>query len=101
MLRFIFFTIITIITVGLILYYLVKSKDNELSLIIALALILGGALGNLLDRIRFGEVIDFIDVFVKTYHWPAFNIADSAISLGAFLMFFWVFRRGKKDKCEG
>ena len=50
-------------------------------------LIAGGALGNALDRIRFGKVVDFIDVYVQTWHWPAFNIADAAITVGAL---FWI-----------
>lgn len=52
----------------------------------ALSLIAGGAAGNLVDRIRFGEVVDFIDWYVKSWHWPAFNVADSAISIGAVLL---------------
>ncbi len=48
----------------------------------ALALIFGGALGNLIDRFRFHWVVDFLDVFIKTFHWPAFNVADSAITVG-------------------
>ena len=48
-------------------------------------LIAGGAVGNALDRIRFGKVVDFIDVYVQTWHWPAFNIADASITVGAFL----------------
>lgn len=52
----------------------------------ALALILGGALGNLIDRLRFGYVVDYIDIYIRSYHWPAFNIADAAISIGALLL---------------
>ena len=52
---------------------------------LALALIAGGAAGNLVDRIRFGSVIDFLDLYVGRYHWPAFNVADSAICIGAGL----------------
>jgi len=52
----------------------------------ALALILGGAIGNLIDRLRFGYVVDYIDIYIKSYHWPAFNIADAAISIGALLL---------------
>lgn len=48
----------------------------------ALALVFGGALGNLIDRVRWGEVVDFVDVFWRTYHWPAFNVADAAITVG-------------------
>lgn len=54
----------------------------------ALGLIFGGAVGNLFDRWRFGAVVDFIDVYWKTYHWPAFNVADSAISVGVALLAF-------------
>ena len=53
---------------------------------IALALVLGGALGNLLDRVFLGYVVDFIDVYYLNYHWPAFNVADSAITVGAILL---------------
>ncbi|MDF1827127.1 MAG: signal peptidase II [Legionellaceae bacterium] len=52
----------------------------------ALALILGGAIGNLIDRVRIGYVVDFIDVFYQSYHWPVFNLADSAICVGAVLL---------------
>lgn len=64
---------------------------------LALALIAGGALGNLIDRIRFSFVIDFLDVYVGTHHWPAFNIADSAITIGVSLFIFknLVFERGQ------
>jgi len=53
---------------------------------LSIAGILGGAIGNLLDRLRFGEVIDFLDCYVEGYHWPAFNIADAAISVGVFFL---------------
>jgi signal peptidase II len=53
---------------------------------VALALIFGGAVGNLIDRWRFGAVVDFIDVYWRAYHWPAFNVADSAISIGVALL---------------
>lgn len=97
MLRFVFFVAITVLAVGLILYYVAKSEKEEPRLILALSLILGGALGNLIDRLRFGVVVDFIDVYFKTYHWPAFNIADSAISLGAFFMLLEMLRRRKES----
>lgn len=57
----------------------------------AIALIAGGALGNLVDRVRTGAVIDFIDLYWRTYHWPAFNIADSAICIGVGLFLFLSF----------
>jgi signal peptidase II len=53
----------------------------------SVAAILGGAIGNLLDRLRYGEVVDFLDVYIGAYHWPAFNVADTAISVGVFFLF--------------
>ena len=61
---------------------------NSVLYTVALALIAGGAIGNLIDRIRFGFVIDFLDVYVGVHHWPAFNIADSAITVGVTLFIF-------------
>ncbi len=59
----------------------------------ALALILGGAIGNLIDRVAYGHVIDFLDFHVHGWHWPAFNVADSAITVGAILFVLDEFRR--------
>jgi signal peptidase II len=59
---------------------------------IALSLILGGALGNLYDRIAFGYVVDFLEFYVGAYHWPSFNIADSAITVGVVLLAFEIIR---------
>jgi len=81
-----FFSLVTLLAITLILYYLIKNRVGRLSLVLPLALILAGAVGNLIDRIRFGEVIDFLDVYLGGYHWPAFNIADSAISIGAVFL---------------
>jgi signal peptidase II len=64
-------------------------------MIFGLSLILSGALGNFIDRVRLGEVIDFIDVHLGAYHWPAFNVADSAITVGAFIMLFVLFKSPK------
>ena len=63
----------------------------------ALTLILGGAIGNVIDRILYGHVIDFLDVYVGSWHWPAFNIADSAICIGAVLFIYDELRRSKKQ----
>ena len=59
---------------------------------VALGLIVGGAIGNLVDRIRFGEVVDFIDVWIGSYHWPTFNIADSAITVGTGVLLYALWR---------
>lgn len=95
--RGVFFSLVTLIAVGLILYYLIQNKVGDLWLLLPLALILAGALGNLVDRFRFGEVIDFLDIFIGKYHWPAFNIADSAISIGAFLLIVEMVRKRGED----
>lgn len=83
-----FFLILSAV-VSLFLYnWLRKLKTSQKLQAIALALILGGALGNLIDRAIYGHVIDFIDVYFKQHHWPAFNIADSSIFVGAILLIY-------------
>ena len=76
------FLFISSLAVGLILYFYLKTPRTQTWLAVAFALIFGGAVGNLVDRIRFGVVTDFLDFYISNYHWPAFNIADSAISIG-------------------
>lgn len=73
----------SVLTVGLF-FWMVKTKERPLSF--GLAFIIGGAVGNLIDRIRFGAVIDFLDFHYQGWHWPAFNIADSAITLGVAII---------------
>ncbi len=74
-----------------------KVKDSQLKTKLAFALIVGGALGNLYDRIAQGSVTDFLDFFVGDHHWPAFNVADSAIFVGAVVLAFsqWQMKEGK------
>lgn len=76
--------------------YLLKQHAGQRMFCLALALILGGALGNVIDRILYGHVIDFLDVHVGNWHWPAFNVADSAICIGAVLFVLDELRRVKK-----
>jgi signal peptidase II len=78
-----FFTILAIVISIVLVVWIKRLSSNEKFTAIALALILGGALGNLIDRLMYGYVIDFIQVWLGNYPWPAFNIADSAISVGA------------------
>jgi signal peptidase II len=79
---------------------LVRQTRDRLPLI-AFALIGGGAVGNLIDHVRFGEVVDFIDWFYRTYHWPTFNIADTAISIGVGLLAVdMLFPRKKAQETE-
>jgi signal peptidase II len=70
----------------LLIYFFLKVPREDSVSLIAIALLFGGALGNLIDRIRFGEVIDFLDFYIGSYHWPAFNVADSAITVGISLL---------------
>ncbi len=79
------FIVITVVVIGVILYALQKFRQERL-LALSLSLILGGAIGNFIDRLRFGEVVDFIDVRIFTYHYPIFNVADSAVVIGGVLL---------------
>ncbi len=94
--RSIFFVLVTLLAIGMILYYLVKSQAGQPRLLFSLSLILSGALGNLIDRLRFAEVIDFIDVYFRSHHWPAFNVADAAISVGAMIMILEMVKQRKE-----
>jgi signal peptidase II len=79
-------SIFTALASVMVVVYSAKSSVRNRLLQAALALILGGALGNLYDRVTYGYVIDFLELYVGTYHWPAFNIADSAITTGVILL---------------
>lgn len=87
-----FFTGVSVIASVFILWMLKRNPDQRL-FCSALALILGGAIGNLIDRVAYGHVIDFLDFHVHGWHWPAFNVADSAITVGAILFVLDEFRR--------
>jgi len=80
-----FFVVLALAVSGW-LTLLIRQHASERMLPLAAALILGGALGNVIDRIRFGAVVDFLDVHAAGWHWPAFNVADSAISAGVVLL---------------
>ena len=84
------------------LYFRMAPSHDRL-LLVSLALVVGGAAGNLLDRVVAGAVTDFVDVYVGTYHWPAFNVADSAITVGIALMIldsFRAHRRAEPDDAD-
>jgi signal peptidase II len=68
--------------------FLIHKNRNQLLLSTGLALVLAGAVGNVIDRVRFGHVVDFVDLHALGWHWPAFNVADSAITLGALLLIY-------------
>ena len=106
--RVIFFRLITVAAIAFILFYFVRAVQDERHrvadglapdpvhrwLCLGLALVLGGAIGNFIDRLRYREVIDFLDFFIQGYHWPAFNVADSSITVGISILVvvhFWPF----------
>jgi signal peptidase II len=82
------FLFISSLAVGLIFYFYIKTPRGYGFLAAGFALIFGGAVGNLIDRVRFGMVVDFLDFYIGRYHWPAFNIADSAITAGIFIFMY-------------
>jgi signal peptidase II len=86
------------VAVIVILFAYRKLRGDQKLAQVSLALILSGAVGNLIDRVRIGEVIDFLDVYWKSYHWPAFNVADSAICVGVFLLAVDMLREEKRQK---
>jgi len=88
------FVAVAVVAIIVVSVLLVRSGGDRL-VCAGLALILGGALGNLIDRLRFGQVVDFLDFHLAGWHWPAFNVADSAITIGAGLLIFEsLLRRG-------
>ena len=92
--RMLFFGLTSVFALALLGTILVRLPAGDWLGQLSIAAILGGAIGNLLDRLRYGEVIDFLDVYIDTYHWPAFNVADSAISVGVvFLIIHFAFEK--------
>lgn len=90
--------LVALMVVAWLLYWL-KSEKSPLAQM-ALGLVIGGALGNILDRLRFGAVFDFLDFYYRQWHWPAFNGADSFICLGVFLLIWQNIFFEKKNKGE-
>jgi signal peptidase II len=86
--RHIFFLLVSFLALGLVFYFYHSTPRTHRFLSTGFALIFGGAVGNMVDRFRLGQVIDFLDVFVNGWHWPAFNVADSAISVGIGIFVF-------------
>jgi signal peptidase II len=76
----------TILALSAVMFFLYYDYYHDRIAQVALAMIVGGALGNVIDRVRIGEVVDFLDFYYQSYHWPAFNVADSAICLGVFIL---------------
>lgn len=91
-----FFLVLAVAVTIFIFTWLRRLSDQEKLTALALSLILGGALGNIIDRAVYGFVIDFLDFYLADYHWPAFNIADSAIVIGAGFIAVDMFKTSKK-----
>ncbi|SNR62655.1 signal peptidase II [Humidesulfovibrio mexicanus] len=92
-----FFVAVTVLAVGFISYLLATADPGDRFFIWGLGLVLGGALGNFIDRIRFGHVVDFLDFHVGGYHWPAFNVADIAITCGAFSVIVSMYMKNRRE----
>ncbi len=93
----IFFQVISVVALCGLLYLYRSSRCRSYPLVWGISLVFGGALGNLIDRIRYRSVIDFLDFYAGPYHWPAFNIADSAITAGGILLAWHFFRIANKQ----
>ena len=92
-----FLILVSILASGFIISLLRRLEDQQKGLLSALAFVLGGAIGNLIDRIFYGEVIDFLDVYWRDYHWPAFNIADSFITVGVAIALYCLYKHEGSD----
>jgi len=90
-------TCASLVALAMVLYYFFRTPASERGMKLALSLILAGALGNLIDRVFRGYVIDFLDFHIRGRHWPFFNVADSAITIGALLLFVFIWKR--KPEC--
>jgi signal peptidase II len=91
------FSAFSLVAVAFILYFMRKNAGQKL-FCSAFSLILGGAIGNLIDRLLYGQVTDFLDFHVGAWHWPAFNVADSAITIGALLFLLDELRRVNRSR---
>jgi signal peptidase II len=93
-----FFILVSVIAIAVIVLVFYRLRPDQKFTAFPLSLIFSGALGNLIDRIRLGEVIDFLDAHWYGHHWPAFNIADSAICVGVFLLAIDMFFEERRQK---
>lgn len=93
-----FFILISVAAVVLIVVYHARHLRGHRLATVSLGLILGGAVGNLIDRIRLGVVVDFLDAHVHQYHWPVFNVADSAISVGVTLLLIEMLLEWRRER---
>lgn len=92
-----FLILVSILASVFIIVMMKRLAEQETGLVTGLSFILGGAIGNLIDRVVYGEVIDFLDVYWRNYHWPAFNIADSFITIGVGIMLYCLYTHEGED----
>ena len=92
------FIVVTVVVAGALVAYLRSTPPEQTWIVTALGAILGGAVGNLICRVRYGEVVDFVFLHWGEWYWPAFNVADSAISVGAVVILLSSFRREPDDR---
>ena len=92
-----FLIVFSLVAIGFVVAMLRRLPERETGLVTALAFILGGAIGNLIDRFAYGEVIDFLDFYWSGYHWPAFNVADSFITMGVGITVFYLIKAKGQD----
>jgi signal peptidase II len=90
------FMVVSVVAIGILLFLFIKMKEEKEMIYFSFSLVLAGAIGNLIDRLHYGEVIDFLDFHLFSYHWPAFNIADSAITIGVILLGYGLLIQGPK-----
>ena len=93
-----FFIVVSTVAVGVIFVVIKKLREDQKLAVYSLSLILSGALGNLIDRVRLGEVIDFLYFHWYEHYWPAFNVADSAICIGVFLLAIDMYLEERREK---
>ena len=86
---------VSVVAIAVVVFYLMKTGSHNRLLLVALSLLAGGISGNLVDRVRMGRVIDFIEVYYKTNHFPVFNVADTAITVGALFLAYDLFFPGQ------
>lgn len=97
--RAIFFLIVSIIALTILVIFFRQTPSDDRYSLVALSLLFGGAIGNMIDRVRLGVVVDFLDFYIGGSHWPAFNVADSAITIGVSIMMLTLFF-DKKDAAD-
>ena len=93
----VFFIITTSLVLGVVAFLWWRLPEDQTLAVVGFSLIFAGAVGNLIDRVRLGEVIDFLDFHLSGYHWPAFNVADSLVCIGAGLLLWFIFKEEKSQ----